>query len=86
MFPAMRPTFVRPWEAEVAPDEEFRGYDIIAKAMSNDIPRDLFDEFARSRSGDSPAFSGHIDDSVASERLDELIAALEARGYTVVRE
>lgn len=68
------------------PAEEFRGYELISKAMSNDIPPDLLAEFGSSTYGNSPAFSGHIDDRVEAERLDDLISALEARGYTVVRD
>ena len=66
------------------PAPEFRGYNIIAKAMSNDIPADLFKEFCESAYGNSPAFSGHIDDHVEADRLPALVAALEARGYTVI--
>jgi hypothetical protein len=70
-------------EIEEAPDDEFRGYQQIAFAMSSDIPTDLFEQFAGSRQGDSPAFSGNIDESVSADQLPALIAALEARGYTV---
>ncbi len=69
-----------------APAAEFRGYNIIAKAMSDDIPTDLFKEFCESVHGNSPLFSGHIDDRVEADRLPALIAALEARGYTVIND
>jgi hypothetical protein len=68
------------------PAPEFRSYDIIAKAMSGDIPSDIFEEFCQSTSGNSPAFSGHIDDRVDAERLPALVAALQARGYTVIED
>jgi hypothetical protein len=84
-LPADSDDFRSSWEIEDAPSEEFRGYQIIARAMSNDIPADVFDTFAESRYGDSPAFSGHIDDVVESDRLEDLIAALEARGYKVIQ-
>jgi hypothetical protein len=68
------------------PAPEYRGYDIIAKAMSGDIPTDIFDEYCTSVDGDSPLFSGHIDDRVEADKLPALIAALEARGYTVIED
>lgn len=85
-LPADDDDFRTSWEIEEAPAEEYRGYELIATAMSNDIPPDVFEEFAESRYGDSPVFSGHIDDSVPAEQLDALIAVLETRGYTVIRE
>ena len=71
-------------ELDDEPAPEFRGYDIIAKAMSDDIPSDIFKEFCESVYGNSPAFSGHIDDRVEADRLPALVVALRARGYTVV--
>lgn len=84
-FPADSQEFRSDWEETEAPAEEFRGYDIVSKAMSSHIPRDLFERFAGSNYGNSPVFSSHIDDHVSNENLDALIAALEARGYTVIR-
>lgn len=74
------------FELDDEPAPEFRGYAIIAKAMSDDIPIDIFKEFCESVYGNSPAFSGHIDDRVEAERLPALVAALESRGYTVVAD
>ena len=85
-LPADDDDFRSDWEIEEAPAEEYRVYQIIAQAMSHDIPSDVFKEFAESHYGNSPAFSGHIDDNVSAADLDALIAALEARGYTVIRD
>ena len=85
-LPADDEGFLTEWEAEEEPAEEFRGYVVIAHAMSSDIPSDLFEEFCGSSYGGSPAFDGHIDDHVDAVRLPALIIALEARGYTVVTE
>jgi hypothetical protein len=85
-LPADSTDFRSEWEIEEAPAEEYRGYQLIAQAMSRDIPSDVFEQFAESRHGNSPAFSGHIDDSVPADQLESLIAVLKARGYTVVRD
>jgi len=85
-LPADDVGFLTEWEAEEAPAGEFRGYAVIARAMSSDIPSDLFEEFCASSYGGSPGFDGHIDGHVDAARLPALIAALEARGYTVVTE
>lgn len=85
-LPADGTDFRSEWEIEEAPAEEYRGYQVIAQAMSRDIPIDVFKQFAESRHGNSPAFSGHIDDSVPADQLDGLIAVLKARGYTVVQD
>ena len=85
-LPADDVGFLNEWEAEEAPAEEFRGYVVIARAMSSDIPSDLFEEFCASLHGGSPGFDGHVNDHVDAVGLPALIAALEARGYTVVTE
>lgn len=85
-LPADDKPFLTEWEAEEEPAEEFRGYVVIAHAMSSDIPSDLFEEFCGSSYGGSPGFDGHIDDHVDAVKLPALIIALEARGYTVVTE
>ena len=74
------------WEIEEAPAEEWRGYNVIAKAMSDDVPEDIFNEFAVDSYGDSPVFSGRIDSHVDADRLEAMIAALEARGYVIIRD
>jgi len=71
---------------EDAPDDEYRGYVVISQAMSSDIPSDIFEEFCSKTYGGSPAYDGHIDDRVLDDKLPALIAALEARGYTVIDE
>ena len=85
-FPADGEEFRPDWEAEDMADESLRGYALSATSMSSDIPEDLFRKFASSTNGSSPAFSGRIDDHVAEEQIDGLIAALEARGYTVTQD
>lgn len=85
-LPADDDEFLTEWEKEDEPAEEYRGYVIIARAMSSDIPSDLFKEFCTESWGDSPAYSGHIDDHVAADKLPALVAALRARGYTVIED
>lgn len=85
-LPADDVEFLTEWEKEDEPAAEYRGYVIIARAMSSDIPSDLFTEFCAESWGDTPAYSGHIDDHVAADKLPALVAALEMRGYTVIEE
>jgi hypothetical protein len=85
-FPSDATDFRPEWEIEEAPAEEWRGYNVIAKAMSDDVPKDIFNEFAADSYGDSPVFSGHIDSHVDADRLEAMIAALEARGYVIIRD
>lgn len=83
-LPADDDEFLTEWEKEDEPAEEYRGYVIIARAMSSDIPSDLFEEFCAESWGNTPAYSGHIDDHVSADKLPALVAALESRGYTVI--
>jgi hypothetical protein len=85
-FPSDDTDFRPEWEADEAPAEEWRGYSVIANAMSDDLPADIFKEFAIDSYGDSPGFSGKIDSHVDVDRLEPMIAALEARGYVVIRD
>ena len=63
-----------------------RGYVWIARAMLSSLPSYLFAEFCASLHGGSRGFAGHVHDHVDAVGLPALIAALEARGYTVVTE
>ena len=85
-FPSDTTDFRSDDEIAEEPDQDFRGYEIIANATADDVPKDIFDEFGGDSYGDSPAFSGQIDSHVAADRLEAMSTALEARGYTVVRE
>ena len=85
-FPSDETDFRPDWEIEEAPAEEWRGYSIIANAMSDDVPADIFDEFGVETNGDSPAFSGQIDSHVSADRLEAMIAALETRGFVIIRD
>lgn len=55
----------------------------ISTAMADDVPADLIDEFGTS---DTPMFVEYTITYVDEEHLEPLIVALEARGYTVVRD
>jgi hypothetical protein len=55
----------------------------ISTAMAGDVPADLIEEFGTS---DSPMFVEYTITYVDEEHLEPLIVALEARGYTVVRD
>jgi len=85
-LPADDEDFRMSWEIEEAPDEDYRGYTIIATAMSSDIPSDIYEEFAVTVRSDTPVYSALIDEHVDRDRLGALVEALEARGYTVVQD
>lgn len=66
-------------------DEEVEDHfgHVLETSMSGDVPADLFDEFCVRQ---SPMFVDYEISYVEDERLDAMIAALEARGYTVIRD
>ena len=68
-------------------DDEVSEENVYAHAiqigMADDVPADLIDEYGTS---DSPMFVEYTITYVDEEHLEPMIAALEARGYTVVRE
>lgn len=68
-------------------DDEVSEENVYAHAieigMADDVPADLIDEYGAS---DSPMFVEYTITYVDEEHLEPMIAALEARGYTVVRE
>lgn len=75
-------------EERIAWDEpEVRYWDVIAGATARDLPSDLVAEYCiNSYATGSPGSSGSfIDSSVDPQRLVDLVAQLEARGYTIHR-
>lgn len=66
-------------------DEEVEDHygHVIEIGMADDVPADIFDEFCTRQ---SPMFVDYEISYVEDERLDEMIAALEERGYTVIRD
>ena len=69
-----------PWD-----EPQVRFWDVLAGATARDLPSDLAaeyctDQYATGSPGSSGAF---INSSVDEDRLAELVAELEARGYTV---
>ncbi len=56
---------------------------VIETSMGEDVPADVLSEFG---SQESPMFVEYVVDLVTEENLDAMIAALEARGYTIVRD
>lgn len=76
-------------EEQIAWDEpEVRYWSVIAGATADDLPSDLaaehcVDRYATGSPGSSGSF---IDSSVDPDRLNELIAELEVRGYAVLRD
>ena len=76
-------------EEQIALDEpEVRFWDVLAGATARDLPSDLAagyctDQYATDSPGSSGAF---INSSVDEDRLAELVAELEARGYTVLAD
>ena len=76
-------------EEQIAWDEpEVRFWDVLAGATARDLPSDLAagyctDQYATDSPGSSGAF---INSSVDEDRLAELAAELEARGYTVLAD
>ena len=75
-------------EERIAWDEpEVRYWDVIAGATARDLPSDLVAEYCiNSYATGSPGSSGSfIDSSVDPLRLVDLVAQLEARGYTIHR-
>ena len=62
-----------------------RFWHVLAWATRSDVPRDLFRQFCEERDQGRPGgdFLGY---GVRNGALDALIAALEQRGYTVVRD
>ena len=55
----------------------------IETRMCDDVPADILKAFDAIQ---SPIFVDYKSASVQAERLDEVIAALEARGFSVLRE
>ena len=68
-------------DSEVADENVFMH--AISTAMADDLPADLIDELGTQI---SPMFVEYTITYVDEEHLEPMIAALEARGYTVVRE
>ena len=69
-------------DSEVADENVF--VHAISIAMADDVPADLIDEFGTQ--DDSLMFVEYTITYVDEEHLEPMIAALEARGYTVVRD
>jgi hypothetical protein len=68
-------------DSEVADENVFMH--AISTAMADDVPADLIDEFGTQV---STVFVEYTITYVDEEHLEPLIVALEARGYTVVRD
>jgi hypothetical protein len=68
-------------DSEVADENVFMH--AISTAMAEDVPTDLINEFGTQV---SPMFVEYTVTYVDEEHLEPLIVALEARGYTVVRD
>jgi hypothetical protein len=76
-------------EEQIAWDEPaVRYWNALAGATARDLPSDLATEYCTDRyATGSPGSSGSfIDSSADPDRLAELVAELEARGYTVIRD
>lgn len=76
-------------EEQIAWDEPaVRYWDALASATARDLPSDLATEYCTDRyATGSPGSSGSfIDSSVDEDRLAELVAELEARGYAIIRD
>ena len=76
-------------EEQIVWDEPVvRYWDALAGATACDLPSDLATEYCVDRyATGSPGSSGSfIDSSVDEDRLAELVAELEAWGYTVIRD
>lgn len=76
-------------EDQVAWDEpEVRYWDVIVRASRHDLPADLAERYCSDRQATgSPGSSGaYIGSWVDEDRLGEVIAELEHRGFTVVND
>lgn len=76
-------------EDQVAWDEpEVRYWDVIVRASRHDLPTDLAERYCSDHEATgSPGSSGaYIGSWVDEDRLDELTAELEDRGFTVIRD
>ena len=59
---------------------------VIYNAMNQDLPTDVREAHCREREGGSMVWWGRLDTSIIPGHLATLIANLESRGYTVLRD